>query len=494
MPQTQDLGNVKRLPILISLIIGAFFSILNETLLNIAFVPLTIELGVSYPTIQWLSTGYLLVVGILIPVTALLVQWFTTRQMFLGAMSLFTVGTLVCALAPGFEILLVGRIIQALGTGLMLPVMMNTILVLYPPEKRGAAMGSMGLVIMFAPAIGPTLSGLILETFDWRWLFYLVLPFAVFSVIFAAVFLKNVSTVTRPKVDILSIVLSTIGFGGIVFGFSSAGKSGEFTSPDVYLSLIAGAIALTLFVWRQLRSETPMLDFRAFKFPMFAISTVLLIIAMMSMFATMMLLPIYLQGALLLSTLSAGLLLLPGSALNGFLSPITGKLFDKFGPRVLVIPGAVLLFTITWLFTRISLDTTQSTLVLYHILLMVAISMIMMPTQTNGLNQLPRRYYPHGTAILNTLQQVAGAIGVALFISIMNTGAESYVAQLTEMPEGNVDALAMNAGVQQAFTVGLMFAGAALLLSLFIKRTKTSGRIRRLLNCEGFFINLPLSW
>nr|WP_020615121.1 MDR family MFS transporter [Paenibacillus daejeonensis] len=471
VPQNQDLGNIKRLPILISLIIGAFFSILNETLLNIAFLPLTVELNVSYPTIQWLSTGYLLVVGILIPVTALLVQWFTTRQMFLGAMGLFAAGTLVCAIAPGFEVLLVGRIIQAMGTGLMLPVMMNTILVLYPPEKRGAAMGSMGLVIMFAPAIGPTLSGFILEHFDWRWLFYLVLPFAIFSIIFAAIFLKNVSVVTRPKVDILSIILSTIGFGGIVFGFSSAGKNGDFSSPDVYLSMIAGAVALILFVWRQLRSETPMLDLRAFKFPMFSISTLLLVIAMMSMFATMMLLPIYLQGPLGLTTLAAGLVLLPGSALNGFLSPITGKLFDKFGPRVLVIPGAALLLVITFMFTRITLETTQSTLILYHVLLMVSISMIMMPTQTNGLNQLPRRYYPHGTAILNTLQQVAGAIGVALFISIMTAGQDRYLAETTETDLAVATANAMTTGVKEAFTVGLVFAGIALLLSLFVKRT-----------------------
>ena len=471
VPQNQDLGNIKRLPILISLIIGAFFSILNETLLNIAFLPLTVELNVSYPTIQWLSTGYLLVVGILIPVTALLVQWFTTRQMFLGAMGLFAAGTLVCALAPGFEVLLVGRIIQAMGTGLMLPVMMNTILVLYPPEKRGAAMGSMGLVIMFAPAIGPTLSGLILEHFDWRWLFYLVLPFAVFSIIFAAIFLKNVSVITRPKVDVVSIILSTIGFGGIVFGFSSAGKNGDFSSPDVYLSMIAGAVALMLFVWRQLRSESPMLDLRAFKFPMFSISTLLLIIAMMSMFATMMLLPIYLQGPMGLTTLAAGLVLLPGSALNGFLSPITGKLFDKFGPRVLVIPGAALLLVITFMFTRITLETTQSTLILYHVLLMVSISMIMMPTQTNGLNQLPRRYYPHGTAILNTLQQVAGAIGVALFISIMTAGQDRYLAETTESDLAVATANAMTTGVKEAFTVGLVFAGIALLLSFFVKRT-----------------------
>jgi len=470
---SKDLENIKRLPILITLIIGAFFSILNETLLNIAFVDLTIDLKVSYTTIQWLSTSYMLVVGILIPISALLVQWFTTRQMFLGAMILFSAGTLVCALAPEFSVLLIGRIIQALGTGLMLPVMMNTILILYPPEKRGAAMGSMGLVIMFAPAIGPTLSGLILESFDWRWLFYLVFPFAVISVLIAAVYLKNVSEVTKPKVDILSIILSSIGFGGIVYGFSSVGSAeGGWSNPVVYVTLIVGGLSLLLFVWRQLVSKEPILDLRAFLSPMFSLSTVLLIIVMMSLFSTLLLLPIFLQQGLLMTAFAAGLILLPGGVLNGFLSPVTGKLFDKFGPRVLVIPGTAILVLVMWLFTRINLETGSGMLVLLHCIMMVAISMIMMPAQTNGLNQLPRKYYPHGTAVLNTLQQVSGAIGVAFFISIMSTGQKDYLAKSAD-PQSPVElAQALNAGIHSSFSVGLIFAIVALVIALFIKRTK----------------------
>ncbi len=470
--QYKDLGNIKRLPILITLVIGAFFSILNETLLNIAFVDLTIDLNVSYTTIQWLSTSYMLVVGILIPISALLVQWFTTRQMFLGAMILFSLGTLVCALAPDFSVLLGGRIIQAFGTGLMLPVMMNTILVLYPPEKRGAAMGSIGLVIMFAPAIGPTLSGLILESLDWRWLFYLVFPFGVISVIIAAIFLKNVTDVTKPKVDILSIILSTIGFGGIVYGFSSAGgENSGWSSPEVYLTLIAGGIALLLFIWRQLVSKEPMLNLRAFLSPMFSLTTVLLIIVMMALFSTLMLLPIYLQKGLLLTAYTSGLLLLPGGILNGFLSPVTGKLFDKFGPRVLVVPGAAILVVVMWLFTQIDLDTSKGTIILYHCIMMVAISMIMMPAQTNGLNQLPRKYYPHGTAILNTLQQVSGAIGVAFFISMMSAGTKDYLTTSSDPTAPIEQALALNAGIHNAFYIGMMFAIVGLVLSFFVKRT-----------------------
>jgi len=470
---SKDLENIKRLPILITLIIGAFFSILNETLLNIAFVDLTIDLKVSYTTIQWLSTSYMLVVGILIPISALLVQWFTTRQMFLGAMILFSAGTLVCALAPEFSVLLIGRIIQALGTGLMLPVMMNTILILYPPEKRGAAMGSMGLVIMFAPAIGPTLSGLILESFDWRWLFYLVFPFAVISVLIAAVYLKNVSEVRSPKwIFCRLFYLPSASAASFTDLAAWAALKAGWSNPVVYVTLIVGGLSLLLFVWRQLVSKEPILDLRAFLSPMFSLSTVLLIIVMMSLFSTLLLLPIFLQQGLLMTAFAAGLILLPGGVLNGFLSPVTGKLFDKFGPRVLVIPGTAILVLVMWLFTRINLETGSGMLVLLHCIMMVAISMIMMPAQTNGLNQLPRKYYPHGTAVLNTLQQVSGAIGVAFFISIMSTGQKDYLAKSAD-PQSPVElAQALNAGIHSSFSVGLIFAIVALVIALFIKRTK----------------------
>ncbi|WP_376774559.1 MDR family MFS transporter [Paenibacillus eucommiae] len=458
---------------MISLIIGAFFSILNETLLNIAFPDLVVELGVTPSTIQWLSTGYMLLVGVLVPASALLVQWFTTRQMFLGAMFLFSLGTLVCAVAPGFSVLLIGRLLQAAGTGLMLPVLMNTILVLYPPDKRGAAMGTIGLVIMFAPAIGPTLSGLILDSLDWRWLFYMVLPFAIFAFFFAFIYLKNVSDITKPKVDVFSIVLSTLGFGGIVFGFSSAGEGhGGWSSPQVYVSLIVGAISLIWFVLRQIGSKSPMLDLRAFKSPMFSLTTLLLIIVMMTLFSTLLLLPFLLQGALLLTAFTTGLIMLPGGVLNGLLSPLTGKLFDKFGPRALVIPGAALLIVIMYLFTQVSLATTTGMFIALHISMMIAISMIMMPAQTNGLNQLPRKYYPHGTAILNTLQQVSGAIGVAFFISIMSSGQRVFLENSSDPTAPQQQAEALLAGVQKSFTVGLVFAVAGLVLALFMKRTK----------------------
>ncbi|MGN7166736.1 MDR family MFS transporter [Paenibacillus cellulositrophicus] len=468
-----DISHIKKLPILVSLIVGAFFSILNETLLNIAFPELMVELKVSASTLQWLATGYMLVVGVLVPASALLVQWFTTRQMFLGAMIIFTVGTFVCAFAPGFEFLLIGRLLQAAGSGLMLPVMMNTILILYPPEKRGAAMGSIGLVIMFAPAIGPTLSGLILDSFEWRWLFYLVLPFAILSIIIAFVYLKNVSQPTKPKVDVLSIILSTIGFGGIVYGFSSLGEGGAgWSHSKVIWTIIIGAAALLLFVIRQLRLKDPLMDIRSFKFPAFTLTAIMLIIMMMTLFSSMSLLPFLFQGALGMTVFASGLLMLPGSLLNGLISPITGKLFDKFGPRALIIPGTAALVIIMWFFTQVSVETSKVTLLILHICMMISISMIMMPAQTNGMNQLPARYYPHGTAILNTLQQVAGAIGVAFFISVMSNGQASFLKGSSDPTAPGQMAEAMVAGVHNAFVIGFGFSIVALILALLFKRTK----------------------
>ncbi|MDD9270916.1 MDR family MFS transporter [Paenibacillus sp. GCM10023248] len=460
-----DLSKIKRGPIVAALVIGAFVAILNETLLNIAFPDLMKEFAIEPATIQWLSTSYMLVIGILVPVTALLQQWFTTRQMFLSAMILFLAGTVICGIAPAFSILLFGRIIQALGTGLMLPVMMNTILVIYPPEKRGGAMGMIGLVIMFGPAIGPTLAGLIIDQLSWRWLFYLVIPLAAFSIIFAAAYLRNVSDLTRPKVDILSILLSSIGFGGIVYGFSKAGE-GSWNAPEVVWTIAVGAAAVILFVIRQLVMKEPILDLRAFKFPMFSLVTIMMLVLMMTLFSTMILLPLFLQTALLMSAFKAGLTLMPGGIINGIMAPISGKLFDKYGPRVLVIPGLILVLLAIWLFTGISVTTSTGHVVTLHIILLIGISLVMMPAQTTGLNQLPRHLYPHGTAILNTLQQVAGAIGTALFISIMSSGTKSY---FIANPKGN-PAEGLVAGLHNAFVTAFWVGCLALILGFFIKR------------------------
>ncbi|WP_141501640.1 MDR family MFS transporter [Paenibacillus luteus] len=467
-----DLNNMKRGPIMFALIIGMFVAALNETLMGNALPELMKSFGVSAATAQWLATAYMLVVGVLIPVTAVLQQWFTTRQMFLSAMSLFFVGTVTSALAPEFGVLLVGRIIQAIGTGMLMPLTMNTILVMYPPEKRGGAMGMFGLVIMFAPAIGPTISGLIVDGLSWRWLFYLVIPFAVLSIIIGAAVLKNVSEVTKPRVDLLSILLSTIGFGGIVYGFSKAGVNG-WSEPEVIWTIVASGSALILFVWRQLLLKEPIMDLRAFRYPLFSLVAVLLVMLMMTFFSTAIMLPLFMQGVLLMTAFKSGLILLPGGIVNGIMAPVAGKLFDKFGLRVLVIPGLIIVVVSLWLLTRFDETSSTGFLVSVYIAMMIGVALVMMPAQTAGLNQLPRHLYPHGTAILNTLLQVAGAIGTALYISIMSNGQKHYLSGSIDPHSPGEIVKALANGINSAFWVGVVIALGALILGLFLRKGKS---------------------
>jgi DHA2 family lincomycin resistance protein-like MFS transporter len=466
----QAVSEIKRGPMLTALLVGAFVAFLNENLLVNAFPVLMREYGVTVSTIQWLSTGYMLVIGILVPVTALLQQWFTTRQMFLSAMGLFLAGTCLCAVSPGFEILLMGRVVQAGGTGLLIPLMMNTILALYPPERRGAAMGLMGLVIMVAPVVGPALSGLVIDTLHWRWLFYMVIPVVLFSILYALKYLKNVTELNRPRVDLLSIVMSTIGFGSVIYGFS---RTHVWTEPEGYGLIAAGSLFLLFFVWRQLRLKEPLIDLSVFRQSTFSIVAVLVVVLMMILFATTTLLPIYIQDVMQLTAFATGMLLMPGSILNAIMMPVTGKLFDKFGPRFVIMPGMLMIVISLWLFAGMDSDTAQGSVLFNHILLFLGISFIVMPAQTTGLNQLPPHLVPHGTAIYNTLQQIAGGIGIALFVGIMSSRAKRYLHQTLDPAAMHEKTQSMVAGLQTVFWIAFILAILALMLGWFIKKSPT---------------------
>lgn len=468
-----DNPNVKVMPLMLSLIIGAFFAILNETLLNIALLTLMEEFSISLPTVQWMATGFMLVMAVVIPISALLLQWFTTRQLFLGTMTVFTIGTIISACAPTFSILLVGRLIQAVGTGLLMPIIFNVFLLIFPPERRGKVMGLVGLVIMFAPALGPTLSGIIVEYLGWRYLFITVIPFAVFSLAFAYKYLINVSEVTKPKIDVISLVYSTIGFGSIVYGFSAFGESANgFSSPNVFIFIILGIVGIVLFALRQLKLEEPVMDLRVFKYPMYTHAVIMFLIIIMAMFASEIILPLYMQGPLALTAAAAGLVLLPGSILNGIMSPFMGHLFDKFGPRVLMIPATLVLSGTMFMMSRLTVDTPVWVVVVGYILIMLTVSAIMMPAETNGLNQLPKRLYPHGTAVMSTLQPVAGAIGVSVFISILNARKLHFLENSATPDDPVTNNLAMVAGVELVYFISFAISIVAIFLSFIVYRAK----------------------
>ncbi|MNW37926.1 putative multidrug resistance protein EmrY [compost metagenome] len=463
---------IKPIPIAIAIMIGSFIGLFSETALNMAFTNIMEDFHIDASAVQWLTTGYLLVLGILVPISALLLQWFSTRQLFSASLIFSIAGTVVAALSPNFEILLIARVIQAIGTGLLLPLMTNVILIVFPPEKRGTIMGMMGLVIMCAPAIGPTLSGLIVDSFSWNAIFWICLPLLIFTFCFGLVYMQNVSTITKPGIDILSIILSSIGFGGIVFGFSNAGEgAGAWGEPGVLVPLIAGVIGLVLFSIRQFKMEQPMLNLRVFKFSMFTIGLLMVFLCMMLILSVAILLPMYLKGSLLITAFAAGLVLLPGGIVNGIMSPITGRLFDKYGPKYLVIPGFVITTLLAYLFSNVSTETSQLTIIIMHTCLFIGVAMIMMPAQTNGLNQLPRHFYPVGAAVMNTLQQIAGAIGTAVTVSIMAAGQERYMAT-ADATNPQVLSEALTIGVQNAFLFACIASAIGLVVAFFIKRVE----------------------
>lgn len=462
------------------LFVGAFVSFVNETFLNVALPSIMKDFEISPSSAQWLSTGYMLINGILIPASAFLLQKFTNRQLYLTAMSLFTAGTVLASLSPTFGVLLVARMFQAAGSAIMAPLLMNVMLVAFPVERRGTAMGFFGLVMITAPAIGPTLSGWIVEHYSWRTLFDIVIPIAALTLILAIFKLKNILPQKQISLDILSLILSSIGFGGILYGFSSAGEKG-WDSVYVYGTIIVGTISLVLFIVRQLKMEEPLLQFRIYKYPMFALSSAISIVLSMTMFSAMLLMPIYIQTIRGISPFDSGLLMLPGAIIMGIMSPITGRLFDKFGARALAIIGLSITIFTTYEFSHLTMDTSYSFLMLMYSLRMLGMSMVMMPVMANGINQLPQTMNPHATAMNNTLQQVSGAAGSALLVTLMQNKTEAEAERLAQSAAGDPAKMAdimneaMLNGINFSFKISVLIALIALVLTFFIKRAKPEG-------------------
>lgn len=424
MEDSKSFNWKKNIPLFAILLSGAFITILNQTLLGTALPPIMEDLNLSESTAQWLQSVFMLVNGIMIPITAFLIDKFTTRKLFLTAMGLFTLGTFIAAISPNFAFLMAGRIFQAAGAGIMMPLMQTILFLTFPVHRRGTAMGLFGLVIAFAPAIGPSLSGFLVDQFPWRSVFYVVLPIAIIDIIAAYFLLNNVTEQKNPRLDILSIILSTVGFGGLLYGFSVAGDTG-WLSPQVTLSIIAGAISLYLFITRQLKLEEPLLEFRVFKHGTFTLATALGMVVFAAMIGTNVILPLYMQNMIGFSALKSGLVLLPGAIIMGFSNPITGYLFDRFGGKWLARGGLLLLALTTFAFTDLSQDTSFAYLATMNGIRMISIAMVMMPMTTLALNQLPNHLIPHGTAVNNTFRQVAGSVGTAVLVTIMTTTAIS---------------------------------------------------------------------
>jgi len=418
-----------------------------------------VDLRVDAPTVQWLSTGFMLTMAVVIPTTGFILQRLSTRAVFLLAMGLFSGGTLLAALAPGFEILLLARIVQAGGTAIMLPLLMTTILTLVPVARRVAVMGNVSIAISVAPAMGPTVSGAILEHFSWRFMFVFVLPIALAALAIGARYLTNVGETEKSRLDALSVVLTVPAFGGLVYGLSQIGGGQGGPGSPALIALAVGVAAMTAFVYRQLRlqkTSAPLLDLRAFNFRMFTVSVLLLVVAMIALFGAVILLPLYLQEVRGLKSLETGLVLLPGGLAMGLLGPFIGRAFDKVGPLPLTLAGSALLVLSLFQFSLLDAHTPVAWIVALHVGLSLGLALLFTPAFTTGLNPLPPHLYSHGSAIMSTLQQVAGAAGTALLVSIYAVVAAG---------SGIVT------GMHAAFLTAAAIAVAAVVLSALMRKT-----------------------
>ncbi|EUO78067.1 DHA2 family efflux MFS transporter permease subunit [Staphylococcus aureus] len=490
---------VSRGKILAALLFGMFIAILNQTLLNVALPKINTEFNISASTGQWLMTGFMLVNGILIPITAYLFNKYSYRKLFLVALVLFTIGSLICAISMNFPIMMVGRVLQAIGAGVLMPLGSIVIITIYPPEKRGAAMGTMGIAMILAPAIGPTLSGYIVQNYHWNVMFYGMFIIGIIAILVGFVWFKLYQYTTNPKADIPGIIFSTIGFGALLYGFSEAGNKG-WGSVEIETMFAIGIIFIILFVIRELRMKSPMLNLEVLKFPTFTLTTIINMVVMLSLYGGMILLPIYLQNLRGFSALDSGLLLSPGSLIMGLLGPFAGKLLDTIGLKPLAIFGIAVMTYATWELTKLNMDTPYMTIMGIYVLRSFGMAFIMMPMVTAAINALPGRLASHGNAFLNTMRQLAGSIGTAILVTVMTTQTTQHLSAFgEELDKTNpvvqdhmrelasqyggqegamkvllqfVNKLATVEGINDAFIVATIFSIIALILCLFLQSNK----------------------
>ncbi|MBG6058019.1 DHA2 family lincomycin resistance protein-like MFS transporter [Cryobacterium sp. MP_M5] len=449
------------------LLISTFIVILNETIMGVALPRLMSDLNITASAAQWLTSAFMLTMAVVIPITGFLLQRFNTRPVFIAAMTLFSTGTLIAALAPGFEVLLAARVVQATGTAIMFPLLLTTVMTLVPPAHLGRMMGNISIVISVAPAIGPTISGAILSVLDWRWMFILVLPIALTALIVGGILMKNVTTPTKTPIDVLSVILSALGFGGLVYGLSNLGSAGGIASVSGWLPLAVGALGLALFILRQLalqKRDGALLDLRTFRSRTFTFAIVMMAISMMALFGTIILLPIYMQTVLGLPALTTGLLLLPGGLVMGLLAPTVGRLYDRSGPTRLLVTGAVIVSAVFWAMTLLRSDTSQWWVLAAHVTLSFGLALLFTPLFTAGLAAVRPELYSHGSAMVGTVQQLAGAAGTALFVTVMASVAASRLAG------GATDVAATSAGIHAAFLCGAVISLFAIPAAFFIRR------------------------
>lgn len=425
------------------LLSGTLLVVLNATMLSPALPHIMNDMGVGATTVQWLTSGYMLVEAVVIPMNAFFVGKFSTRKLFIGGIAWFGIASVVAALAPNFYIILLGRVMMAMATGIIMPMTFTLILLIFPREKRGSAMGIVGLIISFAPAIGPSLSGVLVDTVGWRMLFIIVAVLAALVVLFASFSLKNFEGFEQVPFDPASVFLLACGMIGLLYGISSATSAENILIPIALI--VVGLVLLGLFVYRQTKLEVPLLRIQVLKTRRFRTVVILIALLQASLVGSEVVLPIYVQQVMGQTATVSGLLMLPGAVIGAICGLVSGRLFDRFGVRGIVIFGSVVLAIGATGVTTFSMDMTILMVTVVYTTMSIGIQFLVIPLNTWGVNSLDNKVVQHGNALSATTNQVGASFGTAFIVSLTALGAL--------FAPDNADALTVTfTGVHVAFT------------------------------------------
>lgn len=401
------------------LLSGALLVVLNATLLSPALPHIMRDTGVDATTVQWLISAYALVEAVVIPLNAFFVGRFRTRLLFMGGIAWFCLASVVAALAPNFYIILLARIMMAMATGIIMPMVFSLILLIFPREKRGSAMGIVGLIIAFAPAIGPSLSGVLVDSVGWRMLFVIIAVISLIVIVFAAFTLKNFDVFQRVPFDAPSVALLLVGMVSLLYGISTATTAGTYVP---FVLIVVGIAVLALFCRRQLKLDEPVLRIQVLQSRKFRTVVILIALLQASMIGSEVVLPVYVQQVMGQTATVSGLLMLPGAVIGALCGVLAGRLFDNNGVRGVAVFGACVLAIGAFGVTTLGLDTNIWMVTVCYSTMAVGIQFLTTPLNTWGINSLDNNVVQHGNALSSTMNQIGASFGTAFIASLTALG------------------------------------------------------------------------
>ncbi|MDR1782329.1 MAG: DHA2 family efflux MFS transporter permease subunit [Bacilli bacterium] len=433
--------------------IGMIIMLSNNSIINMLIPTIVRDLKINLSTAQWLSTGFILVCGVLVPLSAYLVRRFTYKQLFHCSLVIFIVGSFICGLSTSFSFLFIGRIIQSIGTGISMPLALNIITDVFPISKRGTVMGIYGLGLILAPAVAPSLGGLFISFLDWHILFLIMGIFEVLVLIGSFVFFKYRNEVIKLKFDTLGFIYSTLGFGFLLYGIST----------ENIIILVLSALILAIFVKHCLnQKDNALLNVNCFKDFNFSYALIINIIFTMAMYSGMLLMPMYLQNIRGFSPMNAALLLLPGSLVMGLLGVFTGRIYDRYGIKYLAIIGSLIMCSVTFMFSHLSMNTSQHHIMFIYLVRSIGVASVISPIASAGLVTINRDMFPDANALTNTIKQISGSVGSSLSVVVMSIASSHSTIN-------NINLRSLH-GINIAFLFMTFLALISVILAIFYKK------------------------